>query len=567
MESGIRKRQRAWLVGLGMALTLWVFLGFFADIHFSTNDDQFIMRTFAGSGPEGAPGFHLFVLGLYAYPLRWLNRLFPNIAWFSLLEIGLMGLSTTVIVKSIILRFEQHSARNGFWKGFVASLSFVLLFLFYLCARPTFTTVAASLGAASVAQLMSIDWMQRSRGRMLFSVVSSLFLLILTISLREKTLLPTLSFWFLVLIHQAFVCHGAENDKKRYIKPLCVFLAAMLLAGGLVIARELEIDLCKQRQIIHWNETRSSVQDFLLMENISEETREAVEWSDTQVSLLNEWYTMDETLSIEAFAYVYQHENTAQNRPSAGAAIWNFRMGSPLIALSLILLFLIGCGCLLGLTLRRKGLWTFLALVASAVGCMLMLAYLAIEGRLPFRAVMVPVLPAAAFVFCLMPECLPDKRWFVTAFYALMIACTAVYIIPTAREVQYHQSPWDYNTHAAMDEIALEHPDLLFIYSNELVNDLRLFPDFSNGVPTNLMFWGGWQRGSPEYNARMKSFGLDGDHFTPQDWLNPQLRYLTLEQEPHPLLVQHLREKLGEQLRWEQTKMDIALYAYRFYLE
>lgn len=567
MESGIRKRQRAWLVGLGMALTLWIFLGFFADIHFSTNDDQFIMRTFAGSGSEGAPGFHLFVLGIYAYPLRWLNRLFPNIAWFSLLEIGLMGLSTAVIVKSIILCFEQHSARNGFWKGFVASLSFVLLFLFYLCARPTFTTVAASLGAASVAQLMSIDWMQRSRGRMLFSVVSSLFLLILTIGLREKTLLPTLSFWFLVLIHQAFVCHGAENDKKRYIKPLCVFLAAMLLAGGLVIARELEIDLCKQRQIIHWNETRSSVQDFLLMENISAETREAVGWSDAQVSLLDNWYTMEEAISTEAFAYVYQHENTAQNRPSAGAAVLDFCTLSPKIALSLILLFLIGCGCLLGLTLRRKGLWTFLVLVASAVGCILMLAYLAIEGRLPFRAVMVPVLPAAVFVFCLMPECLPDKRWFVTAFYALMIACTAVYIIPTAREVQYHQSPWDYNTHAAMDEIALEHPDLLFIYSNELVNDLRLFPDFSNGVPTNLMFWGGWQRGSPEYNARMKSFGLDGDHFTPQDWLNPQLRYLTLEQEPHPLLVQHLREKLGEQLRWEQTKMDIALYAYRFYLE
>ncbi|MDD6041894.1 MAG: hypothetical protein PUD63_11990, partial [Clostridia bacterium] len=334
-----------------------------------------------------------------------------------------------------------------------------------------------------------------------------------------------------------------------------------------VIARELEIDLCKQRQIIHWNETRSSVQDFLLMENISAETREAVGWSDAQVSLLDNWYTMEEAISTEAFAYVYQHENTAQNRPSAGAAVLDFCTLSPKIALSLILLFFIGCGCLLGLALRRKGLWTFLALMASAVGCMLMLAYLAIEGRLPFRAVMVPVLPAAAFVFCLMPECLPDKRWFVTAFYALMIGCTAIYVIPTAREVQYHKSPWDYNTHAAMDEIALEHPDLLFIYSNELVNDLRLFPDFSNGVPTNLMFWGGWQRGSPEYNARMKSFGLDGDHFTPQDWLNPQLRYLTLEQEPHPLLVQHLREKLGEQLHWEQTKMDIALYAYRFYLE
>ena len=32
------------------------------------------------------------------------------------------------------------------------------------------------------------------------------------------------------------------------------------------------------------------------------------------------------------------------------------------------------------------------------------------------------------------------------------------------------------------------------------------------------------------------------------------------------MLVEHLREQLGESLTWEQEKMDIALYAYRFYL-
>ena len=285
------------------------------------------------------------------------------------------------------------------------------------------------------------------------------------------------------------------------------------------------------------------------------------------MTLLHNWYTMEEAISTEAFSYVRQNEYNAETRTTPGAAILDFRMRTPLIALSLVFLFLIGVGCLMGLWLRRKGLWTCLTLLAAAGGCLVLLAYLAIQGRLPFRAVMVPVLPAAALVFCLIPDCLPDRRWFVRAFCAMLVLLTAVYTIPTAQGVRHKESPWDYNTHAAMDQIALQNPDLLFIYSNELVNDMRMFPDFSNGIPHNLMFWGGWQRGSPEYRSKVEAFGLDSDHFTPADWLRPELRYLTLEEEPHPALVAHLRETLGENLRWEQEKMDIALYAYRFYLE
>ena len=60
------------------------------------------------------------------------------------------------------------------------------------------------------------------------------------------------------------------------------------------------------------------------------------------------------------------------------------------------------------------------------VGCLILLASLAIQGRLPFRAVMVPVLPAAALVFCLIPDCLPNKRWFVHGFCAVLVILTGI---------------------------------------------------------------------------------------------------------------------------------------------
>ena len=55
--------------------------------------------------------------------------------------------------------------------------------------------------------------------------------------------------------------------------------------------------------------------------------------------------------------------------------------------------------------------------------------------------------------------------------------------------IRRRRSPWDYNAHADMDAQALAHPDLLLIYSTELVNDMRMFPDTSQGVPQNLTFW------------------------------------------------------------------------------
>ena len=555
------RKHRAWIAGGVMALVLWLVLFAFADVYFGANDDQFLLRTFTGGAPAGASTFHLYIHAMYAFPLSWLNAAFPGVAWVSILEIVLLWLAMTTIAKSMMQIFER---KNRFALGAVFSACFLLLFESYLCARPTYTIVAASLSAACVLQILSADCENGTDGRIIRSMMYALLLLVLCYGLRQMTSLPAIAFAGVAFLHRFFTCFW----KKRSVKPLLVTLAAVaVVMGGLAAAREIEITARGQRDYLAWQQARISVLDYITLENISPEGREAIGWSDAQVTLLDNWYTMEEAVSTEAFRYVRENEYNAQTRTSPGAAILDFRTRSPLVAFSLIVLFGVGVCCVLGLMMQKKGLWTFLALMAAAGGCLVLLAYLALQGRLPYRAVMVPVLPAAALVFGLLPECLPPKKGFTAVFCAILIVCTVLYVIPTAQNVKKRVSPWDYNTHAAMDQIALSNPDTLFIYSNELVNDMRMFPDFSNGIPHNLMFWGGWQRGSPEYISKVEAFGLQSEHFTPADWLRPELRYLTLKEEPHPVLVRHLREKLGENLRWEQEKMDIALYSYRFYLE
>ena len=554
--------KRAWLTGAVTATALWLFLAAFADVYFSANDDQFLIRTFTGGAPAGASTFHLYIHAMYAFPLSWLNRLFPGVAWVSVLEIALLWLSTATLVKSIIQCFENKCKTHAFAKGLFFALCFTLLFLFYLLARPTYTIVAACLSAACVAQLLSVDCQNASNKCIIRSMLYSLVLLVLCYGLRQMTALPALAFCGVAFLYRLITV-------RHVWKPLLTVLACVVVVmGGLAIAREAEITLRGQRDYLAWQQARISVLDYVTLENLSAEARETVGWSDAQVTLLDNWYTMEEAISTEAFRYVRENEFNAQTRTTPGAAILDFRTRSPWIAFSLVVLFMVGAACVGGLAIQRKGLWTFLSLMAAACGCLVLLAYLSMQGRLPYRAVMVPVLPAAALVFCLIPECLPEnRRWFTPLVCILLAAGTIVYIVPSAKIVRAREQKWDYNTHAAMDQIALANPDLLFIYSNELVNDMRMFPDFSAGIPHNLMFWGGWQRGSLEYISKVEAFGLSSEHFTPEDWLRPELRYLTLQPEPHPVLVEHLREKLGDNLRWEQTKMDIALYAYRFYME
>lgn len=553
-----RESRRALGAGFALAAAMQLFVFLFAEVRFSANDDQFLLRSFSWGGENGAPTFHLFFHAIYAYPLHWLNALFPAVPWVSVLEIGLMLLGETVLAKSVVQCF-----RKRFGTGVLFAACFTVLFTLYITARPTFTTVAATLGAAAAAQLASVDLETATDRQALRSMGFGLLLAALCYGFRQTAALPALFFCGIVFAYR-FVCFVRRRGWKLFA---AIAAAAVVVMGGLALERELEIDARGQREYLEWQQARSDVLDYLDLNAISDEARERVGWTDAQVTLLQNWYTMEECFSTEAFRYIADTQDGPLTRSSPGKAILDFRTRSPLIALSLVVLAAFCLCCALGLLLRRKGLKTFAALAATALGCLGLLAYLALGGRLPYRAVLTASLPAAATIFCLAPECLPDGKRFLPALCAVALAGTTVCAIPTLEEIRYEEPKWSYNTFAAMDEIAKANPDLLFLYSNELVNDLRVWPNTAEGLPVNLAFWGGWQRGSPEYSAKLAAFGLDGDHFTPEDWLRPELRFLSLKEEPFEALAEHLRQQLGENLSWERTKMDEALYAYRFYLE
>lgn len=558
--------RSCWLWGAGITALLWGFLLCFSDIYFAANDDQFILRAMTGFQPGGTPDFHPFLLGFYVYPLRWLQHFFPGVAWYSLLELLLLALALTVILKSLLQCWLRAGRRLR--TGLLLCAGYAALYGSNYLARVTFTVTGAMLGAAAVAQILSIDCQSASDRSLLRAMTLAILLLILCYGLRQLSLVPVLGYCGIAFLLRFCSFFGFGKQTKRSARPMLVAAGlALLILGGLFAGRALEIRLKQKQDALQWQQARSQVLDYINLKSLPSEALESVGWTDEQRILLDKWNTMDEAISTEALRSVRKNWYNSETTTTAGAAIEDLRWRSPWFVQTMVVLFGLGLFALFcAFRNRRENPWLPLALLMTGLLCFLFFCYLALKGRLPYRAVTVALLPAAAMVFCLLGECpLPTARKGWRAALGILLAVSMAAPLPALLgAVRRRRSPWDYNAHADMDAQALTHPDLLLIYSTELVNDMRMFPDTSQGVPQNLTFWGGWSRGSEEYTAKLAAFGLDGEHFTAADWLRPALRFISLKEAPDEALLAYLRSELGP-VEWEAEKVSAGLYFFRFF--
>lgn len=558
--------RSCWLWGAGITALLWGFLLCFSDIYFAANDDQFILRAMTGFQPGGTPDFHPFLLGFYVYPLRWLQRFFPGVAWYSLLELLLLALALTVILKSLLQCWLRAGRRLR--TGLLLCAGYAALYGSNYLARVTFTVTGAMLGAAAVAQILSIDCQSASDRSLLRAMTLAILLLILCYGLRQLSLVPVLGYCGIAFLLRFCSFFGFGKQTKRSARPMLVAAGlALLILGGLFAGRALEIRLKQKQDALQWQQARSQVLDYINLKSLPSEALESVGWTDEQRILLDKWNTMDEAISTEALRSVRKNWYNSETTTTAGAAIEDLRWRSPWFVQTMVVLFGLGLFALFcAFRNRRENPWLPLALLMTGLLCFLFFCYLALKGRLPYRAVTVALLPAAAMVFCLLGECpLPTARKGWRAALGILLAVSMAAPLPALLgAVRRRRSPWDYNAHADMDAQALAHPDLLLVYSTELVNDMRMFPDTSQGVPQNLTFWGGWSRGSEEYTAKLAAFGVDGEHFTAVDWLRPALRFISLKEAPDEALLAYLRSELGP-VEWEAEKVSAGLYFFRFF--
>ncbi len=565
--------QKPWVLGFFMSTCMFVMLFILADIRLASNDDKAILRAFMGFQPGGPVTFNMYVYPLIAWPLYWLSLAFPGVAWFSVVQLLFLWLANAVILKSIIQCFRHE--KKPLWHGVIAGTGFLLLFSVRSGALITYTVTASMLGAAAVAHVMSIEHGKYRERLFLVRLLPSMVLFALSISLRSATALPTLAMLCVALLWQAMRGHDSLKPIGASIKPALVAMLLMTAVLGIITGwRALDVHLQGEADDVAWQEARTEVTDYLNVKTLPAQLIEQVDWDETQINLLDNWYTMDKAFSVQAFRKIAPLAGR-ETRDTPGMAVAELCQKSKPICYAALCVAVLAMASMLWLYMnwQRNHISLVLTIVLAGLICAAMLCFLALGGRMPERAVLTPVLPAAAIVFCMLPICMPKslqpysvRGGALMLCYIAAISLLLMSAIPTMITVRHVPPKWAYNTFEDMDQQALSHPDLLLVYSNRLVNDDRVFPDVSAGIPTNITFWGGWDRGSKEYRARLAAFGLDGENFTAADWLNPAIRFVSLNPEPNELLMNYLRKHIGSSVACDVQKISAGLYFQRFFL-
>jgi hypothetical protein len=334
-----------------------------------------------------------------------------------------------------------------------------------------------------------------------------------------------------------------------------------VVMGALAGLRQVEISVKGMGDYLRWQNARISVMDYQGTQNLPDELLTQIGWSRAELTLVDNWYFLDTNITAEAFERIAAYQDAARNpnlpaRVANGAAqVVRFFEILPMAARSVWLLAGVAALCAASLLMRRKGsLWRWVALAATLLSAAVLLDMV---GRLPLRAAMMVILPTAALLFGLLPDCLPENpsltgRALLAALACGCAALTIWYAVPAWQALlPVPENDEDEatltNAFADLDEYALENPDLLYIYDSTFASDMRMFPSTAGGIPTNVMFWGGWGARSPEYVKQLAAFGIDANHLDATVFLNEQVRLARGTIDPPPDdLIDYLTELCGD---------------------
>jgi len=561
-----------WLAGILAATLLFGLLAIYAGFQYSGSDDTPILRSFMGY-EGGAPAyFHPYTHTALAWLLYGLALLFPGVAWFSILQLLLLWFSCVVLMKSM----TQITLNHGLplLVGVLGGAVFLAVYTLYIACKISYTTTGALVGASAVAQLMSINWRE---SRVLRGMLLSIALLLCCYCLRQINVLPSMAFWLLALA--LVIVKYPQRAKPALLGLLIGALSFGLLAG----ARAVEIKTLDQENFLQWQKARTRLFDYTYFtQNTSVELMEEAGWSPAEFHLVTQWFFMNQNISTEAFDTLYSAQPEAagttflsffsQKLPHAIQTLLSFYAANPSYFFACGLLHLIA---LLSL-LRLKGdslssLFAPLGLLLGAV----ILFYLGYQRRLPMRAAVSIIFPCAAFQFCLCLRCQKETdewprrgRAFITfiCFCALGMAVLSmsqtILLLkrPATHEVEARSAiPVD------LDAFALKNPECLIIYDFSLVADQRLFPDTSKGIPTNLMFWGGWPARSPSWLHQLSQYGIDDNALDASVFLQDHVLCASIYEEPGKALLNYVDESVEGDIGWSFHSKHGDIYFFKLY--
>ncbi len=577
-KSRARLLLRPWGLGILLSALLFALLFTLYAPQYVTNDDAVILRAFMGYEGGVPATFHLYTHTVFAWMLYGLAVLFPGVAWFSILQIALLFLSSAVIIKSFAqIAGRSMQTRRGEWAGAAAGLVFTAVFALFYTVRITYSFTAVLCGAAAVAHLFSVDF-ERGRG-VVPRILGGAALLLCNYFLRQITVLPPLCFFALALVIKLMT--GSRT--RRVLRPVLIgAVSTALLFGLFAVVRAADIGLTGAGEYVDWQSARISVLDYTdFAQETSDDTLREIGWSNNQKLLAAEWFFLDDRVTADAFRAIKTQVEQDTRLPAAEhiAAAWrtsvDLFLQNPRIAFAVLGTLLMAAAGILAAR-RRERLWAGLGAACAVLGGAAMILYFAWLGRLNMRAALTAILPmganltASALAFCMPLPALKTHKALAAATALLLAGALAADGLAIANALRDAESKshayWGESVpEVDIDEYALLHPDTLFIHDYSMPSNEIVFPDTEFGIPANVISWGGWAIHSPSWRRMLQGFGIHT--LNASVFLRDNVVFATRYDSPPQLFLDYLQENTDSPVHWEFYDTYGLIFFYTFYTD
>jgi len=573
-----------WIAGILLASLLFAVLLSFNMLLYSGSDDAPILREYMGfEGGEPAT-FSMLIHPVMGWTLYGLAKLFPGVAWFSIFQLFFLWLSSVVVVKSLTRCAALHGRSQ--WLGATLGALTIVAGAFWISMRISFTTTAAWLGAAAVAQLSSIDWANGGKRAIRRGMGLSAALLLFCYFLRQVSVLPPLAFWLtgLFIVWLSYRKQARQPLLKPILAGVAVCAALLLVFTGVRFA---ETKLLDVEDVYAWSDASGNILDYSDTKKTvpTDDALAEIGWPRETYTMFTYWYFMDDVMTTDSMTRLYEStfepsgqtageklqsavsliRTTMRNTPSQAYGVW-FALAAA--ALSLLLAAMRG--------FRKPFRWLG-ALAAPVLGALL-LGFLGWEGRLPMRAMLsvtLPMMTLSVWMLCLNLE--PTEGARVRNLIGLLLCALLIY--PAAQGAAH---AWDESQKTLLaaeneletnetfisedlDTYAAENPDTLFIYDLSLMSDYRLFPNVPEELVGNVMFWGGHTARTPGWYGVLAKYGvteLDATIFLRNDVL-----LASINPEPWPGMTEYVAQAAQADVDWEYYDTYGMIYFYHFYID
>ena len=548
------------LVGWALAAAQLVAIGLWLNLSYAVNDDAAILQLFMGYFSDDLSLFHVYLHPLLCAVLKGCKAILPSAPWFSILQITLLTIASASVAGSLATviwrRFEN------LWAATIIPAAFLWIYLLLPCTSVTYTQTTAVLGMAAVLRLYTAG---KETGSLYRAIAAAGVLWILAYALRAQAALPALAFCGLFFVLRWI--HQREN-RPALLRAGCVLAAVM---AGLCLWQQLLPKTEAEQEYLNWHDARVAAIDYNDLSDISENVLKEMGWTETTARLLERWCFLDEDVNAESLTKLtslLQQENPTtpgeRLREAWRVLTWLWARDESIrwpSLLTAVLLLIEGFFCLMDARSKHRALLPFGTLLLGA-GMLFVLAW---RGRLPTRAAQTVLLICGGLAMAQLA--LLSKKQLGPALLVIAVACVlqGMWQVPALGKNPDQELEME-NARAALEESALCEEEMLFIYDDSLMTDLRMFPDVSEGIPQNTTPWGGWLLRSAQSVAQMERFGLDPRHFDPAAFLREDVCLVTGIVDPGPEeFAGWLREKLDMNIDYFLYSEYEGIYCWQFY--